>query len=187
VAPRVLGKTFAGPEEIHPALDLNFRGNQMAKAAVEMAAWELAARREGVSLARKLGGTRDRIQVGISLGIQKDPQTHEYKIALTSVTGSGDGPYAGDMTLQVAPSIGKAQEVILLLNQVQSQTGEPAAYRFTARPRDPKTAPPADASITIPIQGVAKGTYLLRIPVDGAESPLDFAGDQYTGPLVTIP
>jgi O-succinylbenzoate synthase len=75
VAPRVLGRTFAGPEEIHPALDLNFRGNQMAKAAVEMAAWELAARREGVSLARKLGGTRDRIQVGISLGIQKDPQT----------------------------------------------------------------------------------------------------------------
>jgi O-succinylbenzoate synthase len=75
VAPRVLGQTFAGPEEIHPALDLNFRGNQMAKAAVEMAAWELAARREGVSLARKLGGTRDHIQVGISLGIQKDPQT----------------------------------------------------------------------------------------------------------------
>jgi O-succinylbenzoate synthase len=75
VAPRVLGRSFAGPEEIHPALDLNFRGNQMAKAAVEMAAWELAARREGVSLARKLGGTRDRIEVGISLGIQKDPET----------------------------------------------------------------------------------------------------------------
>jgi O-succinylbenzoate synthase len=75
VAPRVLGRSFAGPEEIHPALDLNFRGNQMAKAAVEMAAWELAARREGVSLARKLGGVRDRIQVGISLGIQKDPET----------------------------------------------------------------------------------------------------------------
>jgi O-succinylbenzoate synthase len=75
VAPRVLGRAFAGPEEIHPALDLNFRGNQMAKAAVEMAAWELAARREGVSLSRRLGGTRDRIEVGISLGIQKDPAT----------------------------------------------------------------------------------------------------------------
>ena len=44
VAPRVLGQTFAGPEEIYPALDLNFRGHNMAKAAVEMAAWELAAR-----------------------------------------------------------------------------------------------------------------------------------------------
>jgi O-succinylbenzoate synthase len=74
VAPRVLGRSFAGPEEIQPALDLNFRGNNMAKAAVEMAAWELAARREGVSLARRLGGTRERIEVGISLGIQKSPE-----------------------------------------------------------------------------------------------------------------
>jgi O-succinylbenzoate synthase len=73
VAPRVLGKTFAGPEEIHPALDLNFRGHNMAKAAVEMAAWELTARAEGISLSRKLGGTRDRIRVGISLGIQESP------------------------------------------------------------------------------------------------------------------
>lgn len=75
VAPRVLGGSFAGPEEIQPALDLNFRGHNMAKAAVEMACWELVARKEGVSLSRKLGGTRDAIKVGISLGIQKDPQT----------------------------------------------------------------------------------------------------------------
>jgi O-succinylbenzoate synthase len=74
VAPRVLGRSFAGPEEIHPALDLNFRGHQMAKAAVEMAAWELTARREGISLARKLGGTREHIFAGISLGIQKSPE-----------------------------------------------------------------------------------------------------------------
>jgi O-succinylbenzoate synthase len=75
VAPRVLGRSFTGPEEIHPALDLNFRGNQMAKAAVEMAAWELTARRERISLSRLLGGTREHIEVGISLGIQKDPET----------------------------------------------------------------------------------------------------------------
>ncbi len=74
VAPRVLGKTFAGPEEIHAALEINFRGHNMAKAAVEMASWELSARAEGVSLAKKIGGTRDRIQVGISLGIQTSPQ-----------------------------------------------------------------------------------------------------------------
>jgi O-succinylbenzoate synthase len=74
VAPRVLGRDFAGPEEIHPTLEHNFRGSNMAKAAIEMAAWELAARTEGVSLSRKLGGSRDRIQVGISLGIQKSPE-----------------------------------------------------------------------------------------------------------------
>lgn len=74
VAPRVLGRTFSGPHEIQPVLDENFRGHNMAKAAVEMGAWELTARAEGVSLARKLGGTRDRIQVGISLGIQDSPE-----------------------------------------------------------------------------------------------------------------
>jgi O-succinylbenzoate synthase len=80
VAPRVLGRTFSGPEEIFPVLDLDFRGHNMAKAAVEMACWELAARKEGVSLSRKLGGTRDAIEVGISLGIQKDPATLVEKV-----------------------------------------------------------------------------------------------------------
>src|SRR4029079_7595053 len=74
VAPRVLGRDFAGREEVHPVLERDFRGHHMAKGAVEMGAWELAARTEGISLARKLGGTRDRIRVGISLGIQKSPQ-----------------------------------------------------------------------------------------------------------------
>lgn len=74
VAPRVLGREFAGPAEIHPALEHNFRGSNMAKAAIEMAAWEMAARMEGISLSRKLGGTRSRIQVGISLGIQSSPE-----------------------------------------------------------------------------------------------------------------
>lgn len=74
VVPRVLGRSFERPEEVHAALDLNFRGHNMAKAAVEMAAWDLAARREGVSLAKLLGGTRERIEVGISLGIQDSPE-----------------------------------------------------------------------------------------------------------------
>jgi o-succinylbenzoate synthase len=74
VAPRVLGRPFAGPEEIQPALDVNFRGHNMAKAAFEMAAWELTARLRGVSLATLLGGTRERIPIGISIGIQPSPQ-----------------------------------------------------------------------------------------------------------------
>jgi O-succinylbenzoate synthase len=74
IAPRVLGHRFAGPEEIQPYLDVDFRGHNMAKAAVEMGAWELAARRQGVSLASLLGGTQRRIPVGISIGIQASPE-----------------------------------------------------------------------------------------------------------------
>jgi o-succinylbenzoate synthase len=47
-----------------------WRGHPMAKAAVEMALWDLWARRHHQSLARALGGHRTRIEVGVSVGIQ---------------------------------------------------------------------------------------------------------------------
>jgi len=43
----------------------------MAKAAVEMAAWDLYAKQRGEPLGRVLGGTRDRIASGVSIGIQR--------------------------------------------------------------------------------------------------------------------
>lgn len=47
------------------------RGNPMAKATLENAIWDLEAQREGVSLSRLIGGVRERIPCGVSLGIQK--------------------------------------------------------------------------------------------------------------------
>ncbi|MFL5496006.1 MAG: o-succinylbenzoate synthase, partial [Gemmatimonadales bacterium] len=73
VAPRVLGHTFATPDEVFPALERDFRGHLMAKAAVEMGMWALDAARRGLPLAIRLGGTRSCIEVGISLGIQSTP------------------------------------------------------------------------------------------------------------------
>ena len=75
VAPRVLGREFAGPAEIFAELQHDFRGHNMAKAAVEMGAWGLAAERGGISLAKLLGGSRDKVATGISLGIQADPES----------------------------------------------------------------------------------------------------------------
>ena len=73
VAPRVLGTAFDGPAALHPVLARDFRGHPMAKAAVEMGGWALAAERAGVPLSRLLGGTRTAIPTGISLGIQAAP------------------------------------------------------------------------------------------------------------------
>ena len=80
VAPRVLGVAFGSPADVHPALERDFRGHHMAKAAVEMGIWALAAERDGVPLARLVAGSggvdrpvRERIDVGISLGIQASP------------------------------------------------------------------------------------------------------------------
>jgi o-succinylbenzoate synthase len=60
----------------HPSELLNrfsvIRRNQMAKAAIEGAVWDLYARRQKASLSKVLGGVRDKIDVGVSLGIQKD-------------------------------------------------------------------------------------------------------------------
>jgi o-succinylbenzoate synthase len=69
IAPRVLGVSFEHPREIFPALQA-IRGHNMAKAAVEMAAWDLYAQLLGQPLARVLGGTRARIASGVSIGIQ---------------------------------------------------------------------------------------------------------------------
>ncbi len=54
-----------------PRIFWQIRGNRMAKAALENAIWDLQAQREGVSLSDLLGGTRERIPCGVSLGIQK--------------------------------------------------------------------------------------------------------------------
>lgn len=73
IAPRVLGRPFEGPERVFPALEQDFRGHRMAKAAVEMGLWALAATRAGQSLSRCIGGTREEIATGISIGIQESP------------------------------------------------------------------------------------------------------------------
>jgi O-succinylbenzoate synthase len=70
IAPRVLGVEFAHPRDVFPALKA-IRGHNMAKAAVEMAAWDLFAKQRGEPLSRVLGGTRDRIASGVSIGIQR--------------------------------------------------------------------------------------------------------------------
>ena len=73
LAPRVLQRRFADPTEIHAVLDKNIRGHNMAKAALEMGCWGLTAELRQQSLSTLLGGTRDRVATGISLGIQSEP------------------------------------------------------------------------------------------------------------------
>lgn len=66
----VLGKTFADPMEVAEALR-PFRRHYMAKSALEAAVWDVEARALGLPLAKLLGGAKERIPVGVSVGIQK--------------------------------------------------------------------------------------------------------------------
>ncbi len=74
LAPRLLGVAWESAAEIHHRLAENLRGHRMARAAIEMGCWGLEATCREVSLARLVGGTRDRVVTGISLGIQASPE-----------------------------------------------------------------------------------------------------------------
>jgi O-succinylbenzoate synthase len=80
LAPIVLGRTFTDPHEVFGAL-ARVRGHHMAKAAIEMAIWDLAARQQNRPLSQLLGGTRREIPSGVSIGIQDSIEQLVDKIA----------------------------------------------------------------------------------------------------------
>lgn len=51
----------------------DIKGHPMARTALEVALTDLRLRGEGVSLAASLGGVRDRVECGVSLGIEERP------------------------------------------------------------------------------------------------------------------
>lgn len=65
--------------DIEDALDFQervagIRGHHLAKAGVEMALWDLLGKREGKSLRQLFGGVREKVEVGVSVGIQDSPE-----------------------------------------------------------------------------------------------------------------
>jgi o-succinylbenzoate synthase len=69
--PAMLGREVLGPEEILAPVSW-IRGHPMAKAAVEMAAWDLQAREQGIPLWELLGGEADPLDIGAVVGMQPD-------------------------------------------------------------------------------------------------------------------
>jgi len=53
-----------------PGIFKRIRGNRMAKATLENAIWDVEAQREGIPLSQLLGGVRETIPCGVSIGIQ---------------------------------------------------------------------------------------------------------------------
>ena len=70
LVPSILGYEFPSPRELAHALERAIRGHPMAKAAIEMAAWHVEAQQRELPLAAVLGGVKDRIEVGVSIGLQ---------------------------------------------------------------------------------------------------------------------
>ncbi|PHM08457.1 DUF4255 domain-containing protein [Nostoc sp. 'Peltigera malacea cyanobiont' DB3992] len=99
---------------------------------------------------------------------------------VTQVENSGENLRTAEITVKFQPKVGKAQRVVLLLNEVSGDN--PVAYSFLAAPPTQDT----DA-IAIPVKNVKPGTYIVRARVDGAESPLQKNQfGEYDSPQVTI-
>jgi O-succinylbenzoate synthase len=87
LAPKVLGVALEGPADAHARMESDVRGHRMAKGALEMGLWGVLAEQEGVSLSQLLGGTQERIPVGVSLGIQATPDALVERAAAAAAAG----------------------------------------------------------------------------------------------------
>jgi hypothetical protein len=83
-----------------------------------------------------------------------------------------DGTVSSDITVPLAPNVGRTQRVVLQLNTLPA-AATPRGYSFNAGPR-PAPPPDSDASIVFKVSGVVPGTYNVHVLVDGAlDAPLD--------------
>jgi o-succinylbenzoate synthase len=72
LVPAVLASGRASIEG-YQSLVSTVKGHHMAKAGLEMALWDIRGKAEGVSLREMLGGWREKVEVGVSVGLQESP------------------------------------------------------------------------------------------------------------------
>lgn len=123
-------------------------------------------------------------------------------LSLDNPQSDAGGLFSATVNVSVKPAVGEAQRVVLLLNELAptlvsppvTTDSAPLAYSFNAPSRTLASPPGPTENLTIPITGVRAGTYLARVQVDGAESPLIVdtnpaspTFNRYIDPKVTIP
>src|SRR5215470_10721497 len=86
LAPALIGRTVSQAKET-AALMSQVRGHHMAKAALENAVWDAEAKQKRVPLWKLLGGTRNEIACGVSIGIQDSHEQLMEKIQTELAAG----------------------------------------------------------------------------------------------------
>ena len=70
--PAVINQDLNFPQELKKKLNF-VRGHPMAKAGLEMSFWDLMGKKKEISLKNLIGGIKERVDVGVSVGIQHSP------------------------------------------------------------------------------------------------------------------
>jgi muconate cycloisomerase len=121
--PAVEGLEPTDPEKIHQGMDAVVKGNPYAKAAIDIAAFDLAGRRLEVPSSTLLGGrVRDRIPVCHSLGIMGDAPALE-EAAQAVAEGIG--------TIKVKTGV-DAERDVRVVRKLRERLGDQVALRVDA-------------------------------------------------------
>jgi O-succinylbenzoate synthase len=126
--PRVVGTPIGAPALLHDLLTEGVMGNEMARAGVETAWWDLVTRREGVPLPRLVthrlaelgvGGRwlerRNRIECGVALGIPEGADSRRLRHEVGEAVGRG----YRRLKLKIAP--GWDEEPVRVAREVLQQ------------------------------------------------------------------
>lgn len=106
-------------------------------------------------------------------------------------TDTDTGTRSGQIRVRLDPAVGRTQQVTLLLNAVAGGSGR--AYVFEGERRDGAGEPAQRADLELGFTAIEPGTYLMRVGVDGAETPLAIdtspgspTEGQYRAPTVVV-
>lgn len=107
-------------------------------------------------------------------------------VEVTKIEENLERLYAAIVKVELDLIVGVGQRVFLFLNE--RSTSMEAAYIFSAEPRSD------DSNIvTFTVNDVKRGEYLVRVQIDGAESPIDVdtqvgsqTFEQYIRPAIAI-
>lgn len=100
---------------------------------------------------------------------------------------AADTTMSADIALKVTPLVAPGQKVVLLLNEL-TPSATPKAYSFQLPTAQMQQLPAPTADLTIPISGVKKATYLLRLVIDDVASDLgsDLVTGTYNSPVIVL-
>ena len=123
IIPLILGKDIKDALDFQSRME-SIRGHHLAKAGVEMGLWDLIGKREGKSLKQLFGGVRDKVEMGVSVGIQDSPEK-----LVETVTGFVNSGYAR-VKLKIKPGkdVTYAQAIRKAFPNIRLQVDANSAY-----------------------------------------------------------